>query len=121
MITRQDIQDVARQIAERFQPRQVILFGSYAYGHPTPDSDVDYLVVMETEEPPLHAAARIAASMDHPFPLDILVYTPMALQAALDRQSTFAQEVADKGIILYEAGDDGVDGKSRRRLESRAA
>jgi len=64
-VTLSEIQRIVQQIAERFHPRRVILFGSYAGGRPTPDSDVDLLVVMETEEQPLHAAAEIAASIDH--------------------------------------------------------
>ena len=42
------IRAVAKQIAEKFQPEKIILFGSYAYGKPRPESDVDLLVVMET-------------------------------------------------------------------------
>lgn len=46
--TERDIAEVVAQIVEHFHPQQVVLFGSYAYGTPTPDSDVDLLVVMET-------------------------------------------------------------------------
>jgi len=88
----------------------VILFGSYAYGQPTEDSDVDLLVVVvDTDEPPLHVAAKIAAMVDHPFPLDIIVHTPTEFAAAIQRKGVFATEVATKGITLYEAGNAGVD------------
>jgi predicted nucleotidyltransferase len=66
-ITLRDIQKIVQQIVEHFHPQQVILFGSYAHGAPTEDSDVDLLVVMETEEPPL---LRLRASLQ---PLIILV------------------------------------------------
>lgn len=98
-----NIQAVVREIVERFNPHKVVLFGSCAEGEPSRDSDVDLLVVMETEEPALHAAARIAGSIDHPFPLDILVTTPSAFDASLRRKGTFAVEVATKGVVLYEA------------------
>ncbi len=62
-----------------------------------------------TEEPTLLVAARISASIDHPFPLDILVYTPSALEASLERNGVFATEVVTKGVVLYEARDAGVD------------
>jgi hypothetical protein len=52
-----DIQKIVQQIVAHCHPQKVILFGSYARGTPTADSDVDLLVIMETEEPPLHAAA----------------------------------------------------------------
>ena len=103
------IRNVTRQIVQQFHPQKVILFGSYAYGQPTEDSDVDLLVVMDTDESPLHVAAEIAAAIEHPFPLDIVVRTPVEFASAVHRRGVFATEVATKGITLYEAGDAGVD------------
>ena len=61
------IQRLAREIADKFQPDKIILFGSYAYGKPHQDSDVDLLVVMsawnETSK-----ACRIRLAVHHPFP-----------------------------------------------------
>jgi predicted nucleotidyltransferase len=104
-----EIRNITRQIVQQFHPQQVILFGSYAYGQPTEDSDVDLLVVMDTDESPLHVAAKIAAAIEHPFPLDIVVRTPVEFASAVHRKGVFATEVATKGITLYEAGDAGVD------------
>ncbi|HEV8716024.1 MAG TPA: nucleotidyltransferase domain-containing protein, partial [Candidatus Binatia bacterium] len=64
----EDIRRITRQIVHQFHPQKVILFGSYAYGQPTKDSDVDLLVLMDRDEPPLHVAAKIAAAIAHPFP-----------------------------------------------------
>jgi predicted nucleotidyltransferase len=102
-VTLQAIREIVQQIVERFRPQKVILFGSYAQGKPTPDSDVDLLVVMETSEQALHAAAHISAAIDHPFPLDILVFRPSELKASLERKGVFATEVMAKGIVLHEA------------------
>jgi uncharacterized protein len=102
-VTLRDIQEIVQQIVEHCHPQKVILFGSYARGTPTEDSDVDLLVVMETEEPPLHAAARIAAVVDHPCALDILVRRPSDLEASLARKGVFATEVLTTGVVLYEA------------------
>lgn len=102
-ITLKNIREIVQQIVERFHPQKVILFGSHAQGKPTEDSDVDLLVVMETNERPLHVAARISAAIDHPFPLDILVFRPSELQASLERKGVFATEVLSKGVVLYEA------------------
>jgi predicted nucleotidyltransferase len=102
------IRNVTRQIVQQFHPQKVILFGSYAYGQPTEDSDVDLLVVMDTDASPLHVAAKIAAAIEHPFPLDIVVRTPVEFASAVHRKGVFATEVATKGITLYEAGDAGV-------------
>jgi uncharacterized protein len=103
------IRNVTRQIVQQFHPQKVILFGSYAYGQPTEDSDVDLLIVMDTDESPLYVAAKIAAAIEHPFPLDIVVRTPVEFASAIYRKGVFATEVATKGITLYEAGDAGVD------------
>jgi predicted nucleotidyltransferase len=102
------IRNVTRQIVQQFHPQKVILFGSYAYGQPTKDSDADLLVVMDTDESPLHMAAEIAAAIEHPFPLDIVVRTPVEFASGVHRRGVFATEVATKGITLYEAGDAGV-------------
>ena len=102
-VTLKDIREIVQQIVKRFRPQKVILFGSHAKGTPTQDSDVDLLVVMETNEQVLHAAARISAAIDHPFPLDILVFRPSELKASLERKGVFATEVMAKGMVLHEA------------------
>ena len=102
-ITSDAIQHVVWQIVERFSPEKVILFGSHAYGTPSEDSDVDLMVVMNAEGNTLRTAARISASIDHPFPLDITVFEPAQLRASLLRGGVFATEVATNGVVLYEA------------------
>jgi uncharacterized protein len=97
------INRIVRQIAERFHPKKVILFGSYADGTSHENSDVDLLVLMEAENNPLRTAARISANIDHPIPLDILVMEPHRFDEALQRGAIFVTEVANRGIALYEA------------------
>jgi predicted nucleotidyltransferase len=101
----EDIRRIVRQIVDRFRPQKVILFGSYAYGESTRDSDVDLLVVMETTENPLHMAGLISAAIDHPFPLDILVMTPSRLEAYVNEKAIFETDLITKGVVLYEAGN----------------
>ena len=119
--SRADIDTVVEQIVEQFSPQQILLFGSQAYGQPTEESDVDLLVIMETEESPLHAAARISAAIEHPIPLDIIVRTPETFAAQLSDRSFFESRVQRDGISLYEAPDRGVDSEGRRRLANRTA
>ena len=101
--THDHIQIVVRQIVAHCHPQKVILFGSYARGAASEDSDVDLLVIMDTNATPLHAAADIAAAVDHPFPLDIIVVRPSDWEASLRRRSAFAVEAASEGAVLYEA------------------
>jgi predicted nucleotidyltransferase len=106
-ITPEGIQAIVDQIVEQFHPEKVILFGSYAYGTPDDDSDVDLLVVMETgDENPLLTAARISATLiplKRLFSIDILVWPPDKLMASFERGGNFATEVMTEGIVLYDA------------------
>ena len=97
------LQTIVDQIVTGFHPQKVILFGSYAYGMPTKESDLDLMVVMDAGGRPIRAAADIAAAIDHPLPLDIIVFEPEQLRQALESEFSFATEVASRGIVLYEA------------------
>jgi predicted nucleotidyltransferase len=112
------IRRFARQIAERFQPDKIVLFGSYAYGKPHQESDVDLLVVMlaasETSQ-----AIRITLAFERPFPLDIIVRTPHRLRQALADGNWFLREVMDKGKVLYEKRNHSLDSKGRRGFSRR--
>jgi uncharacterized protein len=70
------IHNVVQQVAVHFQPEKVILFGSYAYGHPQPESDVDLLVIMRTPLKPTEQAVRICQAIEYHFGLDLIVRTP---------------------------------------------
>jgi predicted nucleotidyltransferase len=102
------IQAVVRQIVDKFQPKQIILFGSYAYGKPRPESDVDLMVVMETPLRNVDQAIRIARAIDYHFGLDLLVRRPEQITERLALGDFFMQEVIEKGKVLYESADTGM-------------
>ena len=118
------IRDFARRVAERFQPEKIILFGSYAYGTPHEDSDVDILVVMPARSQ-MSAAVRIDLACESYFPLDIIVRTPKNMAWRLEEGDSFLREIVSRGKVLYEKADQGVGGKSgsglppRRKTRSR--
>ena len=95
------IRRFARQVTERFRPDKIILFGSYAYGTPHDDSDVDILVVMPARSQ-LATAARIEIAFDPPFPLDLIVRTPKQMKWRLEEHESFLTEFTTKGKVLYE-------------------
>lgn len=111
------IRHFARQIAERFHPDKIILFGSYAYGQPHEESDVDLLVVMSTYNE-IAQAIRIRRECDRPFALDLLVKTPEQLGRELRQENWFLREVVARGKVLYEAINAAVGPKGRRRRTS---
>jgi predicted nucleotidyltransferase len=96
----------ASLIAERFLPRKIILFGSYAYGNPRPESDIDLLVVMDTPIRERVQAMQIRFFLDPLFGLDLIVYTPANLTRRIAEGDTFLKEILTRGKILYEAADD---------------
>lgn len=107
----------ARQIADRFHPDKIILFGSYAYGQPHNESDVDLLVIMDAYDV-VSQEIRIGLAFDRPFSHDIVVRTPKQVARGLKQNNWFLREVIDKGKVLYDAGNDPV-GAVRRRGSAR--
>ena len=102
MITEAKIQEVVRRIVAGYDPDQIILFGSYAYGTATEDSDLDLLVVKDTEEQP-HIRDRIVRQLvrDIRVPTDILVYTPNELLQWKTVKASFENYILQYGKELY--------------------
>src|SRR2546427_12152984 len=101
------IRRYARAIAEEFHPDQIILFGSYAYGTPHEDSDVDLLVVMPARNQH-DQAVRILWRLAAPFPVDLIVRTPKEMSWRLEEGESFLTSIVSQGKILYEKDDEGV-------------
>ncbi len=102
MISSNKIQDFCQEVVEKFQPEKIILFGSYAYGEPTQDSDVDLLVILPFEGSSVKKAIEILLAIDYHFPLDFLVRTPQNIRQRLEMGDFFIQEILQKGRVLYE-------------------
>ncbi len=103
LVTRGQIEAVVRKIVDEFNPEKIILFGSYAYGKPSIDSDVDLLVVMESDEHPVRRATRIVSNLlDFPFPMDVLARTPQEIVRRLNVEDYFFREIIQQGQVLYE-------------------
>lgn len=100
-----DIEQLAARIAEIFAPQKIILFGSWSYGEPRWDSDVDLLVIMDTKRRPVEQAIEIYRKVDVPFPLDLLVRTPKQVEERLQLGDMFIAEILSKGKVLYEANN----------------
>jgi len=108
MITPSQIRQFSDEIARRFHPERIILFGSYAYGTPTEDSDVDLLVVMSYQGRPVAKAIEVRQAVRAGFPMDLLVYTPEHIQKRIAMEDFFIIEITQKGKVLYAADHTGV-------------
>ncbi|MBI5031516.1 MAG: nucleotidyltransferase domain-containing protein [Chloroflexi bacterium] len=95
------IRATVKQIAAQFNPEKIILFGSYAYGKPKPESDVDLLVVMDTPLRPSEQAAQIVRAIDYHFGMDLLVRRPRQIQERVALGDSFLREITEKGKVVY--------------------
>ena len=104
-IPQEAIDEVVRQIAEKFRPQKIILFGSYARGNPRPESDVDILVVMDTPLKESRQSLEIRRHLGVMFGLDLVVYTPEQLRKRVDMGDWFLRDILKEGKVLYEFGN----------------
>jgi uncharacterized protein len=116
---KQIIEFVDRLVAT-FEPRQVVLFGSYASGKPTADSDVDLLITKRRwSMSPLTAAGRIRVALGVPFPMDLIVRSEAEVRRRIAGGDGFLREALETGITLYASDDARVGRQGRVRLRRR--
>jgi len=93
-----------KRLISELKPEKIILFGSYAYGNPTPDSDVDLLENMQTKAKEIDRYVMVSSLLyQRQFPVDILVKTPKEIEAEKKKRGNFfMREILTKGKVLYE-------------------
>lgn len=111
MVAKREIRSLVSRIASEFKPERIILFGSYAYGRPTEDSDVDLLVLMAYQGHAARVAGEILLRTDPTFAVDILVRSPQEVRERYHMRDWFIREILDRGKVIYEAGNGGVGRK----------
>jgi predicted nucleotidyltransferase len=103
MVDMHSIQEVTKRIVQEFHPERVILFGSYAYGTPTADADVDLLVILPYDGQGPRKALEILNRVNPKFPADLLVRPPEQVQQRLAWNDFFLRDILEKGKVLYAA------------------
>ena len=102
MVTRREIQATCEDIVREFAPLQVILYGSYAYGTPTEDSDVDLLIVMDIPKSEFrNKAVEIQQRIPDRFRLDVLVRSPEEIAYRVSYNDWFLREITERGELLH--------------------
>ena len=102
-ITKVLIKDVVNKIVKEVKPDKIILFGSYSWGNPTPDSDLDLLIIKESKLRRDKRALEIDKLFaDRLFPLDVIVYTPEEIGLCLKMEGSFIKEILEQGEVLYD-------------------
>ena len=112
MITREQIEKIVKKIVSSCRLERIILFGSYAYGNPTENSDLDLLVVIKSSNLPRYKRAReirkhLWGVTD--IPKDILVYTEEEIEEWKEVEEAFITKVLREGRILYDENKRGTD------------
>ena len=97
-VGRNQIAAYCRVVAREFKPEKIILFGSYANGKPTKDSDVDLVVIMPFRGSDTKMVVKIRTRVEAPFPMDMLVWKP----GKYSRLESFNREVLTQGRVMYE-------------------
>jgi predicted nucleotidyltransferase len=106
MTGEQEIERILRRIVEDYRPLKVILFGSYAYGTPRQDSDIDLLIIKETRERFIDRfveVKRLVADSNRRIPFEPIVLTPGEIERRLAIGDQFIQEIITRGKVLYAA------------------
>ena len=102
LIPRERIQIYCDAVAREFRPRKIILFGSYAYGSPRPESDVDLLVVLPFRGSDVTKAIQIRSRFDTPFAMDLIVRKPEFIAQRQRERDMFIELVMTQGRVMYE-------------------
>jgi len=105
MVAMDRIEQFGRQIGRQFGVEKVILFGSYARGEVTEDSDVDLLVIGLFKGRSVDKSVEIRLKLRPSFPVDLLVRTPEKVRQRLEMGDSFLREILEEGKVLYEADD----------------
>lgn len=104
--TRAELNKIVKQVADAYRPEKIILFGSYAYGEPHADSDLDLLIIKKTSERFIDrwiSVRQIVSDPDRSIPFEPLVLTPNEVKERLAIGDQFIEEIVTKGEVLYAA------------------
>ena len=104
MITQDRIDEMARRIVARFEPQKIILFGSYAGGAPTEESDLDLLIITDSDLPSRVQSRKVRQLIsDLAIPVDVIVKTSNEFETYKDIVGTIIYPAARFGRVIYES------------------
>ena len=95
--------EIVRRILDVMHPLKIVLFGSRARGNPRLDSDIDLLIIADSDQPrPRRSAILYGALSDILIPMDIVVYTPQEVEEWSQVRQAFVTTALREGKVLYE-------------------
>ncbi len=99
----QEALDHIIQALHPYRPQRVILFGSFARGDYHGMSDIDLLIIKETDRPFVERIGEVLALFDSPLPIEPLVYTPAEFAHMVEERNPFIEQVLREGTVIYES------------------
>lgn len=93
---------ITNKIVKEYSPEKIILFGSWAWSKPGPDSDVDLFIIKRSKKQRVNRQRELRMKLFPPgMPLDLLVYTPKEINKRLEMGDFFIRDIINKGKVLY--------------------
>jgi predicted nucleotidyltransferase len=103
MIGKEKISEIVGKIAIGYNPDKIILFGSYAMGNANENSDLDLLVIKDSDLPRPQRTAFVRKMLfGSLIPIDLMVYTHQEIDDSKETDHSFAKEVINSGKTVYE-------------------
>ncbi len=93
---------ISKRIEANYKPEKIILFGSIAKENITDSSDIDLLIIKNTQKDPWARLKEVDRLVDHNFPTDFLVYTPKEIKKELEEGNSFIEDALNNGKVIYE-------------------
>jgi len=98
------LKNIIKKIVEEYSPEKIILFGSWAWGKSSHDSDVDLFIIKRSKKQRIDRQRELRMKLFPPgMPLDLLVYTPKEIERRLRIGDFFIRDIINKGKLLYAA------------------
>lgn len=98
---KKSINNIIENIKANYRPEMIMLFGSYATGKATKESDIDILLVKETDKHPIWRRVEVQLAVNANVPLDILVYTPQEFDRFIKDKNSFLYNIYTSGKIVF--------------------
>jgi len=96
------VENITNEIARKYKPEKIIIYGSFANGKAKKNSDLDLLIIKKTKKERTKRHLELdGLILNREIPLDILVYTPGELKKKLLAGNTFFKEIVNNGKIVY--------------------
>ncbi len=103
MITKKQINRLANTIVKKFSTKKIYLFGSYAYGEPQSESDIDLCVITDLgnkRKIELIRNIRREINLNFQIPIDILLYDEKEFNERAIHQNTLEHQILNQGILI---------------------